>query len=81
MFQVLHGRQQAAASTHDAQLAETVCREVEPPQVDLAGHRFHCHVASRELERCGGDAAKTSVVMQAAITAATSDSTEPHSAV
>jgi len=60
---------------------ETVCREVEPPQVDLAGHRFHCHVASRELERCGGDAAKTSVVMQAAITAATSDSTEPCSAV
>jgi oligopeptide/dipeptide ABC transporter ATP-binding protein len=62
-------------------LAETVCREVEPPQVDLAGPRFHCQVASRELERCGGDAAKTSLKMQAAITAATSDSTEPYSAV
>ena len=62
-------------------LAETVCREVEPPQVDLAGHRFHCHVASRELERCGGDAAKVFIKMQAVITAVTSDSTEPYSAV
>lgn len=62
-------------------LAETVCREVEPPQVDLAGHRFHCHVASRELERCGGDVGKTSKAIQAAITAVNSDLNEPYSAV
>jgi len=51
-------------------LAETVCREVDPPQVDLAGHRVHCHVASRELDRTGGDAAAASATIQAAITAA-----------
>ena len=55
-------------------LAEAVCREVDPPQVDLAGHRVHCHVAGRELERSGGDAAAASAAMAAAITAASGGS-------
>ena len=39
------------------------------------------HVASRELKRRGGDVEKVSIKIQAAITAAASDSTEPYSAV
>ncbi len=62
-------------------LSETVCCEVEPPQIDLAGHRVHCHIVSREVERCGADAAAVSEAMQVAITAAISDSTSPHSDV
>jgi peptide/nickel transport system ATP-binding protein len=41
-------------------LAEQVCREVDPPAVSLAGHRFHCHVAAREVEAAGGDTAAAS---------------------
>lgn len=41
-------------------LAEQVCREVDPPAVSLDGHRFHCHVAAREVEAAGGDAAAAS---------------------
>jgi peptide/nickel transport system ATP-binding protein len=52
-------------------LAEAVCREADPPQVDLAGHRVHCHVAGRELDRVGGDATAASAAIAAAITAAT----------
>jgi oligopeptide transport system ATP-binding protein len=36
-------------------LAETVCREVDPPATPLDGHVVHCHVAARELEATGGD--------------------------
>jgi oligopeptide/dipeptide ABC transporter ATP-binding protein len=36
-------------------LAETVCREVDPPATNLDGHLVHCHVAARELEATGGD--------------------------
>jgi oligopeptide/dipeptide ABC transporter ATP-binding protein len=36
-------------------LAETVCREVDPPEVSLDGHRVHCHVAEREIAASGGD--------------------------
>ncbi|MFM8893030.1 MAG: ABC transporter ATP-binding protein, partial [Planctomycetia bacterium] len=38
-------------------LAESVCREVDPPAAMVDGHRVHCHVAARELEAAGGDAA------------------------
>jgi oligopeptide/dipeptide ABC transporter ATP-binding protein len=38
-------------------LAERVCREVDPPATVVAGHTVHCHVAARELEKAGGDAA------------------------
>jgi oligopeptide/dipeptide ABC transporter ATP-binding protein len=38
-------------------LAESVCREVDPPAAVVDGHRVHCHVAARELETAGGDAA------------------------
>lgn len=41
-------------------LAETVCREIDPPEVSVDGHRFHCHVAARELEQAGGDATAAS---------------------
>lgn len=37
-------------------LAESVCREVDPPETALDGHLVHCHVAARELERSAGDA-------------------------
>jgi len=36
-------------------LAETVCRDVDPPEVAVDDHLFHCHVAARELEQSGGD--------------------------
>ena len=58
-------------------LAEAVCREVDPPQVDLAGHRVHCHVAGRELERSGSDPVAASAAIQAAITAATAGASGP----
>ena len=38
-------------------LAETVCRDHDPPGTEVGGHLVHCHVAARELERSGGDAA------------------------
>ncbi len=38
-------------------LAERVCREVDPPATVVDGHTVHCHVAARELEKAGGDAA------------------------
>ena len=38
-------------------LAESVCRTVDPPQSTVGDHVVHCHVAARELERAGGDAA------------------------
>jgi oligopeptide/dipeptide ABC transporter ATP-binding protein len=58
-------------------LAEAACREVDPPQVDLAGHRVHCHVAERELTRLGGDVAAASAALQLALTAATSGENQP----
>ena len=51
-------------------LAESVCREVDPPEVSLDGHQVHCHVAARELERSAGDlkaaAARLAEMMAAA---------------
>jgi oligopeptide/dipeptide ABC transporter ATP-binding protein len=41
-------------------LAETVCRDVDPPLVAVGDHAFHCHVAARELDRSGGDPAEAS---------------------
>jgi len=41
-------------------LAESVCREVDPPATVVDGHLVHCHVAARELEQAGGDAAAAS---------------------
>ncbi|NCA11098.1 dipeptide ABC transporter ATP-binding protein [bacterium] len=41
-------------------LAESVCREIDPPAMVVAGHLVHCHVAARELEQAGGDAAAAS---------------------
>jgi len=41
-------------------LAETVCREVDPPATTVAGQVVHCHVAARELERQGNDASAAS---------------------
>jgi len=54
-------------------LAESVCREVDPPEVSLGGHRVHCHVAAREVERAGGDAAKASACLSGMMAAAASD--------
>jgi oligopeptide/dipeptide ABC transporter ATP-binding protein len=41
-------------------LAEGVCREVDPPATVVDGHLVHCHIAARELEQAGGDAAAAS---------------------
>jgi oligopeptide transport system ATP-binding protein len=41
-------------------LAESVCREVDPPEVAVDGHRVHCHVAARELDEAGGDSGAAS---------------------
>jgi peptide/nickel transport system ATP-binding protein len=48
-------------------LAETVCREVDPPATDVAGHRVHCHVAAREL--AAGDPATATARIAAALAA------------
>lgn len=60
-------------------LAEALCREIAPAQVDLAGHRIYCHVAERELSRTGGDVAAASASIQTALTVATTDENRPHS--
>lgn len=44
-------------------LAESVCREVDPPETALDGHVVHCHVAARELERSAGDARAAAACM------------------
>ncbi|NDC53751.1 MAG: dipeptide ABC transporter ATP-binding protein [Planctomycetia bacterium] len=36
-------------------LAESVCREVDPPATRADGHLVHCHMAARALDRAGGD--------------------------
>ena len=38
-------------------LAESVCRTVDPPPSQVGDHVVHCHVATREWERAGGDSA------------------------
>jgi oligopeptide/dipeptide ABC transporter ATP-binding protein len=53
-------------------LAEAVCRGADPPATQLDGHTVHCHVAARELERSGGDAARASAAMALSMTAAPS---------
>lgn len=60
-------------------LAEAVCREVDPPQVDLAGHRVHCHVAERELNRMSGDISAASASIQASLTAVMTGESLPRS--
>ena len=44
-------------------LAEQVCRQAEPPATMVDGHAVHCHVAAREVERAGGDAAAAAACM------------------
>ena len=46
-------------------LAESVCREVDPPMVSLPEHAVHCHVAARELARAGGNAAVAAATIAA----------------
>jgi oligopeptide/dipeptide ABC transporter ATP-binding protein len=41
-------------------LAETVCREIDPPATMAAGHLVHCHVAARAIEQAQGDVAAAS---------------------
>jgi peptide/nickel transport system ATP-binding protein len=50
-------------------LAEQVCREIDPPLSTVENHSFHCHVAAREVARCGGDARAASESLAAAMTA------------
>jgi len=59
-------------------LAESVCRTVDPPEVSLGGHRVHCHVAARELEQSGGDAARASASLAGMMAAAASDTLSRH---
>ena len=51
-------------------LAESVCREVDPPATTLDGHLVHCHVAARELERSAGDVRAAAASIAAAMAAA-----------
>ena len=51
-------------------LAESVCREVDPPETTLDGHLVHCHVAARELERAAGDVQAAAARIAAAMVAA-----------
>ena len=48
-------------------LAEAACRTADPPATPVGGHVVHCHVAARELERSGGDAAAAAERMAAAL--------------
>jgi oligopeptide/dipeptide ABC transporter ATP-binding protein len=41
-------------------LAESVCREIDPPATIVDGHLVHCHVASRAIETAQGDVAGAS---------------------
>lgn len=41
-------------------LAETVCKEIDPPQTMVGGHTVHCHVAARAIEQAQGDVAAAS---------------------
>ena len=50
-------------------MAESVCREVDPPAAVVDGHRVHCHVAARELETAGGDAATAAARIAASMEA------------
>ncbi len=36
-------------------LAETVCKEIDPPATLVDGHLVHCHVAARAVEQAQGD--------------------------
>jgi len=51
-------------------LAESVCREVDPPETTLDGHLVHCHVAARELEQAAGDVQAVAARIAAAMVAA-----------
>jgi oligopeptide transport system ATP-binding protein len=55
-------------------LAETVCREVDPPATNLDGHLVHCHVAARELEATGGDVSAAAARLAEKMAAAGSSS-------
>jgi len=41
-------------------LAESVCREIDPPATVVDGHLVHCHVAARVIEQAQGDVAGAS---------------------
>ena len=64
-------------------LAKDICRTLEPPAVDLAGHQFRCHVAQEEADRLGGDAGRVSAAIGAQMAArsgAAPAATRPESA-
>ncbi|MEO1993124.1 MAG: dipeptide ABC transporter ATP-binding protein [Pirellulales bacterium] len=44
-------------------LAESVCREIDPPASMFDGHLVHCHVAAREVEQANGDVATASLAI------------------
>ena len=44
-------------------LAESVCREVDPPAVTLEDRLVHCHVAAREIAQSAGNLATASARM------------------
>ncbi|MCE9632043.1 MAG: ATP-binding cassette domain-containing protein [Planctomycetia bacterium] len=58
-------------------LAESVCRTIDPPQSTVGEHLVHCHVATRELERAGGDAATASARIAAGLATAGIPSPSP----
>ncbi len=59
-------------------IAEAACREVDPPEVSLDGHRVHCHVAARELDACGGDERRASARMTSLVAATQNAGREGH---
>ncbi|MFM7034242.1 MAG: ABC transporter ATP-binding protein [Planctomycetia bacterium] len=48
-------------------LAESVCRQVDPPATTVGDHLVHCHVAARMIEECGGDTAAASMRIASAM--------------
>jgi peptide/nickel transport system ATP-binding protein len=57
-------------------LAESICREADPPATILADHLVHCHVAARAVEASGGDVSAAAGRMQEAMAAAASASSD-----
>jgi oligopeptide/dipeptide ABC transporter ATP-binding protein len=55
-------------------LAEQVCRDTPPPTTVVGGHAVDCHVATRVLDRSGGDAAAAAAAMAALVEATTNAS-------
>jgi peptide/nickel transport system ATP-binding protein len=48
-------------------LAESACRESDPPATQVGDHLVHCHVAAREVAAAGGDVGTAAARLAAAL--------------